>query len=69
MGPVVSKALDEDVGLWGTVPQKLFVVGESSADFSAEFRELDVCEQLPSLHDVREPTECVVEVLQGRPIL
>lgn len=69
VGPFVTKTLDEDISFGLDTPQKVLVVGESTASLAVEFRELDFIEQLAGVEDVRETCKGVVEVLHLRPIL
>ena len=64
--PLVAEAFHEEIGLRGAVAQDLLVVGQGATHFSVQFRKLDLVNQLPGLHDVREAAEGVVKVLECR---
>ena len=69
VGPFVIKTLDEDISFGLDTPQKVLVVGESTASLAVELRELNFIEQLAGVEDVRETCKGIVEVLHLRPIL
>lgn len=66
VSPALSKAFHKQIALGRTIAQKLLVVRQRSTNFTVHLRELDLVEQLASLDNVREATEGVVEVLEGR---
>ena len=66
VSPALSKAFHKQIALGRTIAQKLLVVRQRSTNFTVHLGELDLVKQLASLDNVREATEGVVEVLEGR---
>lgn len=63
MRPVASKAFDKDITFDLETSQEVLVIGQSSTNFSMQFREFDLVVQLFGVQDVLKPGKCVVEVL------
>ena len=66
VSPAVAESFHKQVALGRTIAQKLLVIRQRSTNFAMHLGELDLVEQLASLDNVREATEGVVKVLEGR---
>ena len=65
--PVNTETFYKNVAFWFTTPEELFVVWESTTNLTVKLGELDVVEKSTRLNNVREATEGVIKVFEGRP--